>query len=934
MAFALPLLLVAVITVAVVVIVQAVAQIVETVINLVMILLGWDSGGSQTIEYFEVHNIPLFDEPDRNNPLLNSILTSILQDKDIASNLIYHLVFRSLKGNVKEFMDFIEQGNYFENFPTVESFILTIDYTELTDALNTLNGVPCTPEHSSLIALDNATWVKYWLQENKSYNVGTNTMGIDYSTVSTSPASIAADTVSVIPSTNHFDISITSGIATADEVFADERWQVNLNTISYNSTPDTYTIQVYNATSVGSVTRTLPYTAPTKPTQLHYVSYYYRDSAPSRQYIFIYKVGTGVYIDLDTVETPIDQDGTTIKAFPAIPLRIDNSNYTTFGATKAQQIVDLLAIIHLQADEILDTILTESGTPSGDLDHIYITFGVRMWDTSQSGMGYLFKMFENIYPSQGVNQGTYNNTAAGDDKPQNNIITSTDDNKTVFQWAYITYAHTSLTDINANSGSTENGIYYSDMSKFDASNTLVYPYYVSSGKGTYNVGYKADDLDEVQDFLDGNGVTNPGTTTAEAANWLQVTERLSYNNPTPNLLESNNSAATLKYLTPDLVYENNGSGVLRIIEQASEATTVGQSITYYCCKPSGLDAYTVVAPIAALRVIDGATGKFKVVKFNLGNKGDLMVPFIHNFIKDLSNDKVSRLFLAGAHATIYVAHYEVIVQEGMSFLMALVMLVIIVVVAYFTYNLDYGATTKALLTLVSTTATTVAVNAAINYLITQLVNMVVKMVVQYVIELIIAELVDDPELAMLLNLLSMVAISMWEPGITVGSGVPPGSLQPGSYSAKSGGIDIGVDTPGSSIEFANSPAITISSSFQSFSSLTAMDFAKIGLAAITGFNEFLAIKTDNLAKELSADTIEFNRTKAKDEAALEAGRNVTIDESLLNRYTVLYGTLARNEQYASLGPGIYTLCNAQSSILYEMPYMTKPVGVEHYFEYA
>ena len=160
---------------------------------------------------------------------------------------------------------------------------------------------------------------------------------------------------------------------------------------------------------------------------------------------------------------------------------------------------------------------------------------------------------------------------------------------------------------------------------------------------------------------------------------------MSYNNPTPALLESDDSAATLKYLTPDLVYENNGSGVLRLLEQASPETTIGQSITYYCVKPSGLDAYTVAAPIASMRVVDGSSGHFRVVKFNLGNKGDLMVPFIHNFIKDLSNDKVARLFLAGCHASIYIAHYEKIVQEGMDWLTALVMIVIIVVVAYFAW---------------------------------------------------------------------------------------------------------------------------------------------------------------------------------------------------------------------------------------------------------
>ena len=105
-------------------IVEAVIQVVEVVVQLIMVLLGWDGGSTQVIEYYEVHNVPLFDDPDGSNPLLNSILGSIIADEDIASNLIYHTAFRSLKGNVREFMDFIDDGNYFESFPEIESYIL------------------------------------------------------------------------------------------------------------------------------------------------------------------------------------------------------------------------------------------------------------------------------------------------------------------------------------------------------------------------------------------------------------------------------------------------------------------------------------------------------------------------------------------------------------------------------------------------------------------------------------------------------------------------------------------------------------------------------------------------------------------------------------------------------------------------------------------
>ena len=890
-------------------IVEAVIQVVEMVVQLIMILLGWDSGSTQIIEYYEVHNVPLFDDVDNKNPLLQSVIRSVLEERDVASNLIYHTVFRSLKGNVREFLQFIDNGNYFENFPAVESYILTIDYTELTAALNTLNGVPCTPEGSYLRALSKKDWVQYWLQENKGYDVGANALGTEYREVTTGPFTPATDTHNITLTPGNIQLDITSAVAPSDDVLADMRWEVNLNTIVYNVVPDTYTIQAYNS---AGVTITLPYTAPSKPTELHYVSFYYRDSDPSRQYIFIYKVGDGTYTDLDTVETPIDEDGSVLQTLPAVPLRISNSNYTTFGATKQAAIEDLLSIIHLDAEEILDAVINDSGVAPGDLDNVYVNFGVRMWDTSQAGLSYLFTMFENLYPSQGVSQGTYNNSPVGDDKPQNNILTTTDDNKAAFQWSYITYEHTSLVDIDADSGSTENGIYYSDMSRFGDDGLLKYNYYVSSGKGTYNVGYKADNLDEVQDFLDGNGVPNPGITTTEAADWLQVTERMIYNNPSPSLLEADGSASTLTYLTGDLVYENNGSGVLRLVESASDETTVGQSMTYYCVKPSGLDAYTVVAPIGALKVIDGATGRFNMVKFNLGNKNDLMVPFVHNFIKDLSNTEVSKLFLAGAHVSIYIAHYEVIHHAGMSFLQALVMIIIIVVIVVITVMTGgaAGGTLGPILSAIGAGAFA----TAWSLFLAALPGMLMRMVVQYIIQIIITEIAGDNEmLAMILNLVAMVAMSAWEGNVSYGEG-PPGTVQPGSY-GPTGGTAIG-GAPGSSIEFTSTPKSFHFTGMTSFKSLSAFDYAMIAMEVMTGINTVNMNKVHAERDLLERDQEAFQKYHDQTEAEMAGRQSFMVIEPLVSS-EYLNGYLRSKNNVGKIGAEkFYALNDAYHDVPY------------------
>ena len=772
-------------------IVDVIVQIVETIVHLIMVLLGWRPD-AQTVEYFEVRHIPLFTEVDNTNPLLEVIYKSVITGSDLSKEIIFSQVFRTLKGDFRKFMNFIDNGNYFESFPTIESYILVIDYTELNAALVTLTGVACTPTQSALDALNYQEWIQYWLQENKTYDVGANRVGTEFDEVSTSPGSVAADTIAVLHTLAITDgvgtedscivnalspvtagpttpvassvvktsaLTATSEAVTSDSTSVDSRWQVDFSDITYNSGPDNYTIGIYND---DGDTDTLSYTVPAIPTGLHYIVYYYKNSDSTRGYLFVYEVGEGTYVDLDTVENPIDIDGDTLETVPAIPLRIDNANYTTFGASKVAAIEELCDLVNLDPEETINQVLTDSGLAPGDIDHVYINFGVRMRDTSQTAMQYLFDLAENLYSTQGVSQGTYNNASANDDKPQNRIITETDDHKYVFQFSYITFTHTTLAAIDAAPGSTEHTVYYSNLSKFDSGNLLVYPYYISSAKGTYNVGYTASNASEVSDFLAGSGVVAPGTPSAEGVNWLQVTERISYNNPTPVLKDPDDTTSSQIYLTPDRVYENNGSGVLRAVQAAAEETTIGQSITYYCADQDGLDAYTVVQPIAAVKVIDGDTGVFKTVKFNLGNELELLVPLVHTFIKDKSNKAVTQMFLAGAHVAIYIAHYEVIQPAGMSFLTALVLIIIIIVVSYFSYQagLELAAKFAVLYAEVAAAATT---TAALGVIQAALLPVLIKVVVGFAIRAIITEIAKtNEELALVLGIITTVVLLSYD----------------------------------------------------------------------------------------------------------------------------------------------------------------------------
>jgi hypothetical protein len=768
----------------IVAVVDIIVQIVEAVIEFIMMLLGYDDI-SQTIEYFEVHNFPLFDDPDRLNPLLTTAQEAILGGKDIAGELIYASAFQSYKGDIQKFMNFIDDGNYIEGFPQIESYITYPDYTELSDTLGILKSAPCTIEQAYTKAPTTIEWVEYWLQENKSYSYENKTLpNVQVIDESTSPAS-TSDSATAGGTSPNLTLSITDEITTSDAITGTiSELSIDLGSIVYNSSTNDYSV---DANDDSGASHTLPYTIPSKPIGLHYVSIYYVDSAPVVTYLFLYKVGTGTYPDLDDPQNEININNAVLQAIPAIPLRLDNADYTTRPAEEVTKIEDLCDLISINAEELIDAINNDPDAPAaGDLDHVYITFGVRLWDTSQTGMSYLFTMCENLFPAQGSTQGNYDGTPSGDTKPVNNILITSDNYTYGFQFNYISYEFTTLAVIDSDSGSDENGYYYSDLSRFyydtlvqtqpgtsstsftnnttvstdiqlaitdsiatsdlmrTEALTLKNPYYVSSGKGTYNVGYKASTLTEVANFLTGSGTVNPGTTTAEAANWLQVTTRMNYNNTTPVLQDANGSTSALVFLTPDLVYENNGAGVLRHVNAASEETTSGQNITYYRAISSGLEAYTMAAPIASLRVVDGDSGKFKVVKFNLGAPDDLMAPFIHNFIASLSNKDVTQLFLAGCHASMYIAHYEVIVQRtgGFGGILVIIVIIVILIVAWYVAPelfIAFGAnpattgTTVGLLsTLGLTTATGTTLTGAImaEAIMTFMVKMAVSQIVK------------------------------------------------------------------------------------------------------------------------------------------------------------------------------------------------------------
>ena len=653
--------------------IDLIVDIVESIIEAIASLLGFED---QIVEQFEVHNQPLFDDPDK-NVMSEVIVKSVRDNEDIAANILYTEAFQSGKQNIKKFTKFIDTDQYFEGFAEVQANILNVDHDALVNAICSNEGVPCSLTWSRLGRLASNTWAKYWLQENKGYSVATNTLvynGITYTyssiqyveTTGTYLITLVAPRVDA--TTSHSAVAEAVGIT--HTISIDETLFVS----NEDAAPGTGVLDVDSHFRVNPV-----YHVPAKATGVHYIAKYAPDMDPLSAKLFVYQQGSGGYPALD--DSALEFDVSTedeIQVLPAIPLRVDNDNFNSSETAKTNQIRDLVDKLGLDADILIKNIMEDVADAGIDdyenkVDHVFLNFGVRMWDTSQSGLNYLYRMFSLLHVAQASTEGTYLATPEADEKAYNNLMVSAFNYKSVFKFAYIKSNHYTLAEVNADPTSTINGVYYSDLSKFNDLNIIKRPYYVSSGQTTYNVGYIANNIGEVNQFIAGT-LPRQATYLEAVKDYVQVSKRLNYSGA---LRDAAGDVLTDGALKPSLVYKVEGTG-LQVILRIGEAVTSNQEFRYYQCVENGLNELIVKAPIGALRVVDAATDKFKFVKSNIADEDSLMLPLSYDLIKHLPNRDVTNIILASAHISIYVAHYEVIEMPFWAKLLQIVMIVLAV----------------------------------------------------------------------------------------------------------------------------------------------------------------------------------------------------------------------------------------------------------------
>ena len=95
-------------------IVDVIVGIVDVVLSPIANLLGYEDGetANNDVELFEVHNQALFADPDK-KPSSEVIYNAIVNSRDISSDLLYASTYQSGKQNVRKFVNFIDDNNYF-----------------------------------------------------------------------------------------------------------------------------------------------------------------------------------------------------------------------------------------------------------------------------------------------------------------------------------------------------------------------------------------------------------------------------------------------------------------------------------------------------------------------------------------------------------------------------------------------------------------------------------------------------------------------------------------------------------------------------------------------------------------------------------------------------------------------------------------------------
>ncbi len=354
---------------------------------------------------------------------------------------------------------------------------------------------------------------------------------------------------------------------------------------------------------------------------------------------------------------------------------------------------------------------SESIEDPNDIDHVFVTTNMRLWEESEPGRHYLYILFERLFevheeyggpPSyhecvwgeevKPEDPGTDPGEDAGTlDEPEpepeenlcNTIYVSDDENYE--QWfGYATLDRFELTMEEVNATPEASLIYYSDEKMFRPDGSLKKTYYSSSGFALTQVGYMLTSKGDARGYLENYDAPRAEPVVDDNAEnrWrCRTTHEIKFD----YIYEEDGSSSTDDYLLTELMYEkvepeNGNTGFLKIAIDPGDTN----EISYYQIHEGGMNIMVVYDPksLSTVFPLGAIEDEGYGVESLIGDINDLRVPLIVGLLAEMDNFDQVDIFASSLFLSIYAASYEVSNDPWWMIMVHVISVVLIFVQAY------------------------------------------------------------------------------------------------------------------------------------------------------------------------------------------------------------------------------------------------------------
>ena len=634
----------------------------------------------ETVSTFEVYNQPLFAYPDTAD-MSDAILYGILHDEDIATHMKRAMVTNLNMGHVRRFNRRLTDGSYPYGYPEVGTSFNYPITPELQAIIDNEYGNPMETSFVSIGSLTDSNWI---LSE-----LGKNNIQSEFTYISKS-AFHCPDENEIEFNYNGDGYISTISVAYFDGGVAKIRTEVdvgsseNENIIIFTFDTD---IQPKPATNEEFITIWCSFCNETLNGEFH---------------VWVYNTAENTYPEIG--EIPTFHFGSTVgytECFPAVPLRVKNVNYNDEDSVLDVDAIERqLKIFGVDAELLISEVMGNPSVDADKTDNIFSNFGVRIWDESEAGRQYLYTFFAELHSyvlqseedDYRVDCIETKESVEGDseefiesvtpEKECNSISVDTDFSETKFFFSGIKNEFFTKAQVDADPDLSS--VYYSDQKFFDDNGNLKKTYHSSSGELLRPAGYTAMYEEDVESWINGNGVKSVREVQEGDTGWNWLKPAVRIINYSGIVYDPDEIVLVTDELIPENIYEIYEDGIKIVTPLVPEDVT---SITYYAILADGMDSFTVYGAGGQVFVEDTETSASRLVKLTLRETNKLTVPIMFGLLENRYedrelHDKVDAL-VASMHMSVYVADVTTVELPWWAIALKVISLVIAIVLIYF-----------------------------------------------------------------------------------------------------------------------------------------------------------------------------------------------------------------------------------------------------------